>query len=267
MKLCKCGCGGKVKNKYIRGHNRKKCTLTENHKKKIGESNKGNIPWNKNKTEIYSEQILRKMSEAKKDKPLTEEHKKRISESNRGKNKHTIKKIQKIYPFFSKIEEMRYNPDKPGEIQVHCKNHNCANSKEKNGWFTPNRDQFFNRVYMLENNDSYDGLYFYCSKQCKQNCPLYYSHGNLDKEKLYTLTEYKVWRKEVLKRDNFKCVGYDGHYCGKKAKHAHHIYPVKTHPDLALDPDNGISLCEECHKYIHRKGTQCSNGELANKIC
>jgi len=28
---------------------------------------------------------------------------------------------------------MRYNPDKPGEeeIQVHCKNHLCKNSKKK----------------------------------------------------------------------------------------------------------------------------------------
>jgi len=36
---------------------------------------------------------------------------------------------------------------------------------------------------------------------------------------------------------------------------------------LALDPDNGISLCIECHKYIHKKGTECSTGQLANKIC
>jgi len=41
---------------------------------------------------------------------------------------------------------------------------------------------------------------------------------------------------------------------------------VKTHPYLALDPDNGISFCEECHYKIgHKTGTECSTGNLANK--
>jgi len=47
--------------------------------------------------------------------------------------KFTIKQIKNKYPTFSKIEEMRYNPDKleEKEIQVRCKNHNCPNSKNK----------------------------------------------------------------------------------------------------------------------------------------
>jgi len=44
--------------------------------------------------------------------------------------------------------------------------------------------------------------------------------------------------------------------------------PQKLYPEFALDPDNGIVLCEECHnKYGHEKGSHCSTGNLANKIC
>lgn len=41
---CECGCGGEAKegNRFIRGHNRRGKHLTEDHKRKIGEANKGN---------------------------------------------------------------------------------------------------------------------------------------------------------------------------------------------------------------------------------
>lgn len=43
--------------------------------------NKGKSSWNKGKKNIYSEETLRKMSEAKKGKPLSEEHKRKMSEA------------------------------------------------------------------------------------------------------------------------------------------------------------------------------------------
>lgn len=33
--------------------------------------------------------------------------------------------------------------------------------------------------------------------------------------------------------------------------HVHHILPRSSHPELALDKDNLMVLCEECHKKIH----------------
>jgi len=41
----------------------------------------------------------------------------------------SINEIKKKYPIFFKIEEMKY--DDKLDIQVHCKNHKCKNSKEK----------------------------------------------------------------------------------------------------------------------------------------
>jgi len=187
---------------------------------------------------------------------------------------HRLKiiEIKERHPFFSQIEELRYNPNKPGEkeIQVHCKNSNCPNSKEKGGWFTPTKSQFYERIRQLKLKGN-DGSYLYCSQECKGTCPLYNvkSDDPLKDTKLpYTQAEKDIFNKEVLERQR-KEDGYN--FCemcySTKKLHVHHEKPVKTHPHLALDPDNGIVLCQECHyKYGHKTGTECSTGALANKV-
>jgi len=170
---------------------------------------------------------------------------------------------KKIYPFFTQIEDIRDDP-KTGLIQVRCKNHNCKNSKEKGGWFTPSGIQLYERVRQLEKDYGNGGCYLYCSQKCKDECDLYNVHGDpfKDTTKPYTYQEKQIWRKIVLKEDKNLC-----QYCGGKAIDVHHIKPVKTHPHLALDPDNGISFCKECHyKFGHKTGTECSTGNLAKKV-
>ena len=67
-------------------HNKGKQKSKET-KKKISESKKGSIPWNKGeKGKRLSEETKKKMSEAKKGKHLSEEHKKKLSEAKKGKN-------------------------------------------------------------------------------------------------------------------------------------------------------------------------------------
>lgn len=57
-------------------------------------------------------------------------------------------------------------------------------------------------------------------------------------------SEYKEWRMNVFRRDNFTC-----QCCGKHggSLNAHHIENFKTNPEKRLSIDNGITLCEECH--------------------
>jgi hypothetical protein len=182
----------------------------------------------------------------------------------KNKFKLSIENINKKYPFFSKIEEMRYNPDKPEEkeIQIHCKNHKCKNSKEKGGWFTPTRQRFKDRKDFLEN-EGLDRSGFYCSEKCKNTCPLYniqsdpYKNNNLP----YTYTEYQTFRTFVLERDNHIC-----QFCGKPATDVHHERPQKLEPFSALDPDYAWSCCGKCH---YKKGHQgeCSTGNLAKIVC
>ena len=184
---------------------------------------------------------------------------------------HTIETIKKKHLLFSKIEEIRYNPDKPEEkeIQVHCKNHNCPNSKEQGGWFTPTKPQIYERIRQIENEDGNGGCYFYCSETCKQQCPLYHFHGTdpfkeKSKTLLYAPGELQTWKTQVKKLDNSTC-----QICGsKKNIHVHHIIPQKLEPFFALDPVNGICLCEKCHyKYGHKTNTECSTKNLASKTC
>jgi len=179
--------------------------------------------------------------------------------------KLTIEKINIKYSFFLKIEEMRYNPNKPDErkIQVHCKNHNCKNSKEKGGWFTPTYSQIYERIRALEKPYGMIENNFYCCQECKDICPLY----NLKEDPLkennlpYTSAEYQTFRTFVLERDNYIC-----QYCGKPATHVHHERPQKLEPFYALDPDYAWSCCEKCH-YEKGHKEECSTGNLAKIVC
>jgi 5-methylcytosine-specific restriction endonuclease McrA len=65
---------------------------------------------------------------------------------------------------------------------------------------------------------------------------------------------YATWRKIILKRDGYKC-----QLCGAKEKTmcVHHIIPVKERPDLILNFENGITLCQGHHKTQHAKGKSC----------
>ena len=278
MKLCEYGCGQEAKHQFKNGRwccskNYQSCPTN---RRKYSRVKIGKI------REPFSEEHKRKMSEAKIGKICSEETKRRIGKSMKGKNtgprseetkrkmsesqKLTIKKINKKYPLFSKIEEMRYNPDKPKEkeIQIHCKNHECENSKEKSGWFTPTKSQLYERVRNL--NSGADNSYFYCSQHCKDTCPLYGLQSDPYKtnNKPYTSGELDVFNKHILKRDNEIC-----YYCGNHhATIVHHLRPQKLQPFFALDPDYAISVCIKCHyKYGHPTGSKHSTGNLAKIVC
>jgi 5-methylcytosine-specific restriction endonuclease McrA len=183
------------------------------------------------------------------------------------KRRRTIEYIKENYTVFYNMEKMRYNPDKPkeNEIQVHCANHNCKNSKELGGWFTPTGSQFHERIRALEI-EGLDNDRFYCSDECKNTCPIYRLHYDPNKEetnKPYTASEYQQFREFVLKRDNYEC-----QYCGEKATDVHHERPQKLEPFFALDPDLAWSVCKKCHNYYgHKKNTNCSTGILSTIVC
>ena len=62
--------------------------------------------------------------------------------------------------------------------------------------------------------------------------------------------KYKTWRTSVFERDKYRCVN-----CGKIGGElqAHHIKSYAKHKDVRLDINNGVTLCKNCHKSIHKK--------------
>lgn len=61
--------------------------------------------------------------------------------------------------------------------------------------------------------------------------------------------EIKQWKRKIYKRDKYTCQKCD--IRGGKLN-AHHIKSFAEYPELRLDLENGITLCEECHKNIHK---------------
>ena len=62
-------------------------------------------------------------------------------------------------------------------------------------------------------------------------------------------SEVAQWRREVLIRDNHACVN-----CGAtKTLEVHHVTRWIDAPHLRVTIDNGITLCNNCHKKEHAK--------------
>jgi len=263
-------------------------------RRKLSESNKGQVPWNKGKQR--TEEAKEKIRQAKLGKKLSKEHVQKLKDSHKGQTpwnkgkklsklhkrklskshlgqdpwnkgqRLTTKELKEKHPFAFTVEHIE-DAEELGKFKVHCKNHNCPNSKEMGGFFiTEFNSQLANRIYALEHDG--DGCYLYCSEECKNSCSIFnkpihqiMSEAKLRDDQYYTAEEYSVWRLEVLTRADFKC-----EYCGNQATHAHHIRPQKLEPFFTLDPDFGLACCRDCHfKYAHTG--ECSTGKLAVAVC
>lgn len=63
--------------------------------------------------------------------------------------------------------------------------------------------------------------------------------------------EHIQWRENVFSRDDYTC-----QECSERGGklNAHHIVPFSVDVELSLDEENGVTLCETCHKRIHSSG-------------
>lgn len=66
--------------------------------------------------------------------------------------------------------------------------------------------------------------------------------------------EFRLWREEVYKRDNYTC-----QKCGSRSQkkkivylHPHHIQNFSKFILLRFLASNGITFCENCHKEFHK---------------
>ena len=74
--------------------------------------------------------------------------------------------------------------------------------------------------------------------------------GRKEKRPKHLYWQYDHWTKKVFERDYYTC-----QKCGNKKTelNAHHIKSFAKYPEIRYEVSNGITLCEDCHKEIHRK--------------
>jgi len=78
-----------------------------------------------------------------------------------------------------------------------------------------------------------------------------------------TSMECRNWKKSVYKKDNYtcqRCGARNGN--GKRIiLNAHHIFNWRDYEDLRYDIDNGITLCDVCHREFHKKYGKRNNNK------
>lgn len=104
----------------------------------------------------------------------------------------------------------------------------------------------------------------FCSAKCKQEYHVGENHPNWIKDRDLLKDQNKSirwskdmsdWRKSIYNRDDYTC-----QMCGSKSSkdnavilNAHHIERFVDNEELRFDVDNGITLCEDCHKLTYGK--------------
>lgn len=285
--FCQCGCGRRVSrpnNKYIHGHNSRNASVPLERRKKMSERMKG-----KTYEELYGEERSKEIKEkiGKKsreidrfwwirNKSLEEvygedrayEMKQNLSNKLKNSDKLKDRKGKKnpgykgakdrLYSHYSKkleVDENRENEN--GQIEVRCTY--CGI------WFVPKTISLDNRINALDKTGY--GSDFYCSNECKKLCPSHYQvlwpkdykpYDNLYSKHGGSNEVDSNLRKMVLERDEWTC-----QKCGSTdSLHCHHIDPKNQNPMFANDIDSCVTLCKECHEFIHTKIEGCKYHEL-----
>ena len=70
-----------------------------------------------------------------------------------------------------------------------------------------------------------------------------------DNQRLRCTAQYLEWRKKVYERDNYTCMEC---HARNIRVNAHHIKEFAKYPELRYEIENGVTLCERCHKLKHK---------------
>jgi 5-methylcytosine-specific restriction endonuclease McrA len=101
-------------------------------------------------------------------------------------------------------------------------------------------------------------LYIHLFKTNPENHPRWLGGKTQENKIGRSSVEYVEWRINVWKRDRFTC-----QKCLNIGKNlnAHHIKSWSENIDERYNVDNGVTLCKDCHKELHKE-----YGQKTNKI-
>lgn len=77
-----------------------------------------------------------------------------------------------------------------------------------------------------------------------------------ENKKLRKSIEFRQWREKIFERDDYTCW-----ICELRGErlHPHHLKDFSDYPKLRFDINNGLTLCEFCHKTYTNFGNQYKN--------
>jgi len=212
--------------------------------------------WNKGLKNIYSEETLLKMGKSNKGRKLSDEHKNKISISNSGEKNHM---------FGKKITEK----ERKRLITIRKGTKHTEETKQKM------REASFGKkksiTHALNISKGKKGLVSVKGSKC------WNWKGGISKiDKLCRdMREYKEWRSDVFTRDNWTCqtCKITGIYVTAHHKKGFNKiiteHNIKTMDDARLcnelwDRNNGVTLCEECHKLTDNYKGKSINKKTKN---
>lgn len=108
----------------------------------------------------------------------------------------------------------------------------------------------------------------YRMRMSGENSPTW-KGGITVKSRDYSIPEYHSWRKECFSRDNYTCQA-----CGVRSTkgkpvtlNCHHILNWADNESCRYDPENGITLCQDCHIEFHKRyGKRNTTREKLNEF-
>ena len=68
--------------------------------------------------------------------------------------------------------------------------------------------------------------------------------------RFYRSREWRQARRQVLERDRYECQECKAQGRVGRGRVVHHIQHLDKRPDLALEPDNLLTVCESCHNFL-----------------
>ena len=211
--------------------------ISPEHRIKMSIGLKAKPPWNKGIHGVISEETRQKMSESHKG----------IRPSQKTIEKRRMKLIGKkrskeICQKFSEIHKKRERSSEEIERirQVGFNHRGIKQSKEHK---KKSADGRRGRVVSLETRRKISEF----QKGEKANN---WKGGITPAQKIIRRSmEFKLWRESIFKRDDYTCQN-----CGEKGGelHPHHIKSFAKYPELRFAINNGLTLCNKCHRQLHR---------------
>lgn len=89
--------------------------------------------------------------------------------------------------------------------------------------------------------------------------PRYKDGSSPERQRLYASGVGKETLRQVYARDQYRCVRCGAPKTKPRSLHAHHIKPWAGNPELRFDLSNFVTLCRNCHSWVHSKAN--SEGE------